>query len=124
MANAATGRLMKKTDPHQKCSSSQPPVSGPTAPPTPAKAAQIPMARARSCGLKTLARIESVAGMTRAAAAPMSARQAMICAGLLANAARPDPAPNTSSPVVSAPLRPNRSPRAPPVKRRPANTSG
>ncbi len=45
--------------------------------PAPEKPAQMAMARARSAGGKTLARIESVDGMTNAAPAPMSARVAI-----------------------------------------------
>ena len=50
MATSTTGTLTMNTDPHQKCSSSQPPVTGPSATLSPAVAAQIEMAAARSRG--------------------------------------------------------------------------
>jgi hypothetical protein len=73
----ATGTLIRKTEPHQKFSSSRPPTIGPMATPRPTAPAQMPMARGRSCGVKTLAMIESVAGMTAAAPRPISARAAI-----------------------------------------------
>ena len=69
-----TGTLTKNTDPHQKWSSSRPLTIGPMAPPAPANPAQMAMARGRSAGEKTLARMDSVDGITNAAPAPMSAR--------------------------------------------------
>src|SRR5947209_11830352 len=121
-AIATTGRLTRKTDPHQKCSSSQPLVIGPMAPPAPAIPAQMAMARARSSGGNTLVRIDSVAGITSDAPAPISARQAVSWFGEFETDARNDPVPNTASPTASAPLRPYRSPRDPLVSRSPANT--
>ena len=61
------GTLTKKTDPHEKCSSRKPLTTGPTAAPPPEIPAHTAMALPRSCGGKTLVRIESVAGMTNAA---------------------------------------------------------
>ncbi len=67
-----------KIDPHQKWSSSTPPTTGPSATPRPAVAAQRPMATARSRGsANTPIRSESVAGMMKAAPAPITARAAM-----------------------------------------------
>jgi hypothetical protein len=45
---ATIGTLTKKTDPHQKWLSNQPPKIGPTATPTPVVPDHIPIARARS----------------------------------------------------------------------------
>ena len=45
-----TGTLTRKTEPHQKCSSSQPDAMGPMAAPPPEMPAQMPMALGRSCG--------------------------------------------------------------------------
>ena len=56
-------------------------MSGPRAPPAPAKPAQIPMALARSWGGNTLLRIESVVGMIRAAPAPATAAEGDQLAG-------------------------------------------
>ena len=50
IATAATGTLTMKIEPHEKCSSSQPPVIGPAATPTPTIAAHSPIALARFTG--------------------------------------------------------------------------
>ena len=50
MATAAIGTLTRKTEPHEKCSSSQPPLIGPAATPTPTIAAHSPIAFARFTG--------------------------------------------------------------------------
>ncbi len=60
------GTLTKKTEPHQKCSSSQPPAIGPRMIPMPDTPAQMPMARPRSLGGKMFVMIDSVAGMINA----------------------------------------------------------
>ena len=87
-ATAMTGTLIISTEPHQKCSSSQPPVTGPRATATPAVAAQMAMAIARSLGAgKTLTRMASVAGNISAAPTPIAARQAMSSPALSENAA-------------------------------------
>ncbi len=111
------------TDPHQKCSSSRPLVIGPSAPPTPANAAQIAIAFGRSWIGNEFRMIDRVAGMISAAPRPITERRAISCAGspdwLAASAARP----KITRPHSSAPLRPNRSPNAPAGRRNPANTS-
>jgi len=91
--------------------------------PAPANPAQMAMALARSRGGKTLATIERVAGMIMAAPTPMTARAAMRCHGVVAMLAARAAAAKTTSPAWSRPLRPNRSPRAPMGRTRPANTS-
>ena len=48
-AMTATGTLTHNTAPHEKCSSSRPPVTGPSATPRPVTPDQMPMAPARSC---------------------------------------------------------------------------
>src|SRR5260221_8846886 len=77
-ARITTGMLRKNTEPHQKCSRSQPLVTGPMAPPAPATPAQMPMARAGSLGGETLGGDGSVASLTSEAPAPMIARPAMV----------------------------------------------
>ena len=121
-AAATSGTLTRNTEPHQKCSSRNPPATGPTAAPAPASPAQMAMARARSWGGKTLVRIDSVDGMIRAAPTPMSARKAVSWPEELQKAAAVDPPPKIRSPAVSAPLRPKRSPMAPAVSSSPAKT--
>ena len=71
------GRLMRKTEPHQKCSSRSPEVTGPIAAPAPEMPAQMAIALARSRPGKTLVRIDSVEGMMNAAPTPMIARPAI-----------------------------------------------
>src|SRR5215471_12132962 len=69
---AVNGTLMRNTEPHQKWASSSPPTMGPM--PMPTATAQIPMARGRSAGSNTLEMIDSVCGITAAAARPIAAR--------------------------------------------------
>ncbi len=121
---SATGTFTRNTEPHEKCSSSQPPEIGPSATPTPAIAVQIPIAAARSRGsVNTLTTSASVAGKMSAAPTPMKPRAAISWPVLEANAAAAENAPKIASPASSAPLRPNRSPSPPAARSRPANTS-
>ena len=78
----------------------------PIATPTPAKPAQIAIARGRSFGGNTCARIDNVAGITNAAPTPITARAPMIAADELETTANNDAAPNTISPPLSASRRP------------------
>ena len=97
---------MRKIEPHQKCSSSQPLMTPPIAMPTPATPAQIAIARGRSSGGNTWARIERVAGMMNAAPMPITPRARISADDEPENAARPDATPNTTSPPLSAKRRP------------------
>ncbi len=118
-----TGTFTNRTEPHQACSSSQPPMIGPAATATPLTALQIPIALARSPGsVKVLVRIASVAGKISAAPTPISARPAMSISALPASPANADVAPNTTRPTMSARLRPYRSPSPPAASSRPVNT--
>ena len=118
------GTFTKNTDPHQKCSRRKPPATGPSAMAMPATPDQMPIAMARSRGtVKTLVMIESVAGMISAAPSPITARAPTSWLTPPEKAAAPDATPKITRPMVSAPLRPNRSPSAPKVRRKPANTS-
>ncbi len=82
---AITGRLMRKTEPHQKCSSRKPPVIGPTAVPAEAVAPQMPTARLRSRGSWKMLRIRArVAGIRVAPATPSSARARIMSSGVVA----------------------------------------
>ena len=101
------GMFTRNTEPHQKCSSSQPPVTGPRATARPVVADQMPMALARSVGsVNTLDRIARVAGNTSAAPMPIAARAAISPSAVPANAAQIDVAPKSRSPICMAPLRP------------------
>ncbi len=119
-----TGTLTMNTEPHQKCSSSQPPVTGPSATLSPAVAAQIEIAVARSAGrVNTLTRIASVAGKMRAAPTPISARAPISASASPANAPSALKAPNHAMPMSRTPLRPRRSPKLPAASSKPANTN-
>jgi hypothetical protein len=103
----AIGRLMRKTDPHQKCASKRPPRMGPSATPMPVVADQIPIARARSRSVvKTFVRIDNVQGMSAAAPTPITARAVVKTSGLFDKAAKADPAPKITSPAINTHLRP------------------
>ena len=95
---------------------------GPMAAPAPEMPAQTAMALGRSWAGKTLVRIDSVEGITNAAARPMIARAPVTTAAESAVEARTVPNRKTVRPACRAPLRPNRSPMVPAVKRRPAKT--
>ena len=98
MASTTMGTFTKNTEPHQKCSSMNPLSTGPRAAPAPENPAQMAMARARSWGGKTLARIDRVAGITNAAPKPIRARVAMTWLGLLERVASSEADPNTTRP--------------------------
>src|SRR4029450_1513669 len=91
---AITGSAMRKTEPHQKRSSSAPPSTGPIAPPTEKLVIQIPIAVVRWRGSANMAKIsDSVDGARVAPAIPSSARLAISCPALVDRAASPDPTP-------------------------------
>ncbi len=82
------------------------------------------MAFCRSVGsVKTLVRIDSVAGNTKAAPSPMTARVAVSWPADPARADSPEPAAKIQRPTVRVPRRPNLSPMLPAVRSRPAKTS-
>ena len=85
--------------------------------------AQIAIAFGRSYAGKMLMMIDNVDGMISAPAAPITARLPISCHISVDSVARIAPRRNRTRPAWSAPLRPNRSPSAPVVKSRPANTS-
>ena len=91
--------------------------------PRPDTPAQMPMALARSAGsVKTLVRMDSVAGMISAPPMPMNARAPMRALAEPLKAASTEPTPKMARPAVRAPRRPNLSPRAPAVSSRLAKT--
>ena len=116
------GTLMRNTELHEKCSTRNPPSSGPSTAAMPAVADHRPIALPRSSTGKTMVMIDSVAGMMKAPPTPMNARVAISWVELSDIAASSDPRPNTTRPNCSAPTRPKRSPSAPAVRSRPANT--
>lgn len=70
--------------------------------------------------MKTLVRIDTVAGMIAAAPIPISTRQAMRFPADPEAAASADPSPKTSRPPARVRCRPIRSPRLPMVSSSPA----
>ncbi|MNS65769.1 hypothetical protein D3C72_989500 [compost metagenome] len=122
-AISTIGTLTRNTEPHQKCSSSAPPSTGPKAAPPEATEAQMPMARARSFSSQKLSRIsDSVAGIIMAAPTPSSARAAISMPALGAKAAASEAPPNTARPAMNRRLWPRRSPSVPMPSSRPETT--
>ena len=123
-STAVTGTLIKNTDPHQKCCSSAPPTTGPSAAPAENIAAQIPTAMLRSRGVGNRLRINaSVAGANVAPATPRSARAPISISAVEAYAVATDMAPKAVAPQSNTFWWPMRSPRLPIVTSRPASTN-
>ncbi len=107
MAATATGTLTQKMAPQAKCSSSQPPLIGPAATPTPTIAAHSPMAFARATGsVKMFVISASVVGKITAAPTPIAARAAIRPSAVLTCAATAEVTAKTASPELSQPRRP------------------
>ncbi len=105
--SAATGAITTNTLPHQKCSSSQPPLMGPKATPSPVIAPHSPMARARSPrSVNRLEMIDKVAGKISAAPTPITARTTISAPELSTSPPTAVAHPNTANPNSRAPLRP------------------
>ncbi len=119
------GTLMKNTEPHQKCSSSQPPTTGPSAAPPANIAAQVAIASRRSSPCVKMLRInDSVDGIRVAPNTPSNAREANRASALGLNAAHTDAMPNPTAPISSSRRRPMRSPRLPIATSSPASIRG
>jgi len=115
---------MRNTEPHQKCSSRKPPVTGPNATAAPDTADHAPIALARSTGSrKTSIRIASVLGNTNAAPTPIKPRAVISEPVGFVNAAQAEKVPNRTIPICITRLRPKRSPRPPQARSSPANTN-
>jgi hypothetical protein len=76
-ATTTTGTLIRKTEPHQKLSSSQPPRIGPIGKLTKVTPAIAAIAFGRSCGVNMTGSTESESGSTAAAPSPSTARAAI-----------------------------------------------
>ena len=98
--------MIRKIEPHQKFSSSAPLTTPPSATPTPANPAQIAIARGRSRGGNTWARIDNVAGITNAAPTPMTARDAITAVAEFDTTAAAEARPKMIRPPFSASRRP------------------
>ena len=122
---STTGTLMRKTEPHQKCSSSAPPMTGPAAAPSRATDAHTPMAVLSSFGSRKVWRTSArVAGIIVAAPSPSRARAATNAQALGAKAAAREARPKMTRPTVNIRRWPILSPRVPVPRRKPASTSG
>ena len=107
MASVATGMFTMKIEPHQKCSSNQPPLIGPTATPTPTMAAHSPIALARATGWVNMLVISpNVVGKITAAPTPMAARAAIRASAEFTCAAMAEVIANRARPALSQPLLP------------------
>ena len=91
--------------------------------PSPATAAQMPIAFARSEAGNVAVRMERVEGMMKAPPTPISARVAISISDDCATAESAEARPKTINPKVRARLRPKRSPSAPAVSSTAAKTS-
>jgi hypothetical protein len=119
--SAITGTASRKTEPHQKCSSSSPPATGPTALPAENPAIHTPTAIVRCRGSWNMLKIsESVAGANVAPAMPCSALAPISISGLVENAAITETAAKAAAPIMRSRRRPMRSPSVPIVIRKPA----
>ena len=119
------GTLMKNTEPHQKCSSSQPPTTGPSAAPPANIAAQVAIASRRSSPFVKMLRIsDNVEGISVAPNTPSRAREANSASAVGLNAAHTDAMPKPTAPINSSRRRPMRSPRLPIATSRPASIKG
>ena len=106
-ATAAIGTLTRKIEPHQKFSSSQPPVMGPAATPTPTMAAHRPIALARGTGsVKMFVISARVAGKITAAPTPIAARPQISASAVSTCAATAEVIANSASPALRKPRRP------------------
>jgi hypothetical protein len=76
MASTTSGALIRKTEPHQKVSSSQPPTSGPSGMPSALAVTQTVSARGRSSWSKSTVSTAEVSGISTAAPRPRATRAA------------------------------------------------
>ena len=117
-----TGTATRNTEPHQKCSSSTPPISGPIAPPSEKLVAQTPIATVRWRASMNMLRIsESVDGASVAPAIPRSARLRISISGARGEGGDVEAMPNAAAPISSRRRRPIRSPSVPIVISEPAS---
>lgn len=121
IAATAIGTLIRKIEPHQKCSSRTPPIVGPATTPTIATVDHAAIALRCSSGGNTVNSNDNVLGISSEPPTPISPRQAINCQGVVASVASSDARPNSTSPIRSIRRRPNRSDRLPAVSSRPAN---
>ena len=122
-ATITIGTLTRKIEPHQKCSSSSPPVIGPMAMARPTLPAQMPMALGCSSRSKTFIRTARVAGITKAAPKPITARKRDELAGRAGHRGEGRADAEDGDAEEQDLLAAERSPSRPAVKSSPAKTS-
>ena len=122
-AISATGTFRKKIHSQPAFSTSRPPTTGPMPSARPEMPAHRPSARPSSGPLKVLVMIESDPGIRNAAPAPCTPRKNTSSLIEPDSPAPIEPSVNTTSPARNMRLRPNTSPRRPPVTSRTPNTS-
>jgi hypothetical protein len=115
------GTLIQKIHCHDAYSVIPPPITGPSATPSPLIPPHSPKASPRRSGATTLASSVSVSGMTTAPPSPCTARAATSAPTLGASAAAADATVKTDMPTAKTRRRPNRSPSAAPGSRKTAN---
>src|SRR5258708_7321741 len=111
----ASGALMKKIARHETWSMKKPPSSGPATMVIDVKADQVPIALPRSLSGNVALMMARLPGTMSAAPMPCKPRNPIRAAILGASPHATEPAVNTATPIAKMRLRPNRSPRAPPV---------
>jgi hypothetical protein len=105
-ATTTTGTLIRKTDPHQKWSSSTPPTSGPIGKLRKIVEAITAVAFCRSSGANSTGMMASASGMIAAAPRPSTARAAISSPEVAAYAQAAELTPKMVSEVISTRLRP------------------
>jgi hypothetical protein len=117
-----TGTLIRKAErqpnPAMSALVSAPPTSSPAAPPVPITRPKIDSARSRSAPAKSACTLASTCGTIIAADRPCAKRHAISAAALPASPQPAEVAVKAMRPNRNTRLRPNRSPRRPPVMSR------
>ncbi len=122
--SAATWTLTRNTAPHQNCSSSAPPISGPSAIPAENAAISTATAVANCLPSGNIRRASAIAAGARVTAdAPISIRARISTSTVGANDASSEASPYPIGPIASSRRAPNRSTIRPVVSTRPAPTS-
>ncbi len=123
MTMTPIGRLMKKMYRQSKAVTSRPPSVGPAIVATPATAPQIPNAAPRRSGGKTIVSSASVCGISSAAPAPCTARNAISQPTVGEKPHAADASVNRATPMMNMFRWPRRSPSRPQVISSTASTS-
>ena len=95
---------------------SQPPSSGPSAPATPPRPDQAPIARARSAGRKLASMIARLPGVRSAPPIPWTSRAKISSSTVGATAQSSEARVKSTTPTWKTSRRPSRSPRLPPSR--------